>query len=111
MPQNTLARFYVAYRRLVEYWQSVLGERLVIVDYEALAARPAEEIRQLLGAVGLPFEAACLEFANNRSATATASAVQVREGIHARSVGRWKRYERQLQPLRQHLENAGVVIA
>ena len=109
--QNTLARFYVAYRRLVEHWQNVLGERLVIVDYEGLAARPAEEIRQLLGAAGLPFEAACLAFASNRSATATASAVQVREGIHTRSVGRWQRYESQLQPLRQHLENAGVVFA
>lgn len=38
---------------------------------------------------------------------ATASAVQVREPLNARSLQRWKRYEAELQPLRALLADAG----
>jgi hypothetical protein len=34
--------------------------------------------------------------------------VQVREKAHTRSVERWKKFEDQLQPLRDRLEQAGI---
>jgi hypothetical protein len=34
----------------------------------------------------------------------------VREKVHSGSVRRWKRFERQLQPLRDYLESAGIRI-
>jgi len=34
--------------------------------------------------------------------------VQVREPAHTRSIGRWRRYEEQLAPMRAILEAAGV---
>jgi hypothetical protein len=34
--------------------------------------------------------------------------VQVREPAHTRSVGRWRRYEAQLEPLRRTLIAAGI---
>ena len=40
----------------------------------------------------------------------TASAVQVRQPVHTRSIGRWRRYERQLEPMRRVLEAEGVPI-
>jgi hypothetical protein len=64
----------------------------------------------LLARLGLSFEPACLEFERNAAAGAIASAVQVREKMHARSVNRWKHFERQLQPLRRILEDAGIPI-
>jgi hypothetical protein len=64
----------------------------------------------LLDALGLDFEAACLNFEKNLAPTATASSVQVRQKMHTGSVERWRRYERQLQPLREHLEAAGIVV-
>ena len=39
---------------------------------------------------------------------ATASAVQVRQPLYASSVGRWRRFERQLQPLIDELLAAGM---
>jgi tetratricopeptide (TPR) repeat protein len=107
--QESLARFYIAYRRLVQHWRETLGGRIVDIDYEAFVSRPETEVRKLLAALGLGFEAACLDFDSNAQATATASAVQVRERMHTRSVGRWRRYERQLQPLRARLGNAGLL--
>ena len=41
-------------------------------------------------------------------AVTTASAVQVRQPVHTRSVGRWRRYEKQLAPMRETLEAQGV---
>lgn len=106
--QEALGRFYIAYRRLLDHWQQALGQRLVTVDYETLVASPEAETRRLLSETGIGFDPACLRFDANETATATASAVQVREGMHTRSVGRWRRYEQRLAPLRALLESAGV---
>jgi hypothetical protein len=40
----------------------------------------------------------------------TASAVQVREPAHTRSIGRWRKYEDRLQPMRKILEQSGLEI-
>jgi hypothetical protein len=105
-----LGRFYVAYSRLVDHWKKTLGDRLVELRYETLVAQQEETTRGLLDSLGLDFEDDCLAFDRNASAIATASSAQVREKIHTRSVGRWKRYARQLQPLREQLEAAGIAI-
>ena len=106
-----LAKFYPVYRRLLAHWREQLGTRLIEVDYEDLVADHDGETRRLLAALDLPFEDACLRFNENRTASTTASAVQVREKVHSRSVGRWRRYERQLEPLRAGLANAGIDIS
>jgi len=107
---ENVGRYYVAYDRLARHWRTLLGERLVELEYELLVGDQEGRTRWLLERLGLEFEAACLEFDRNAAATATASAVQVREKIHTRSVQRWKHFERHLEPLRRILEDAGVVI-
>jgi len=52
----------------------------------------------------VPFEAACLDHTRNRASVATLSSAQVREPSHARGLGGWRRYERQLRPLRELLD-------
>ena len=64
----------------------------------------------LLDKLGLEFEQACLDFDQNQASSATASAVQVREKMHNRSVGKWKHFEQQLLPLKHQLESAGILI-
>ncbi|MCH5374193.1 MAG: sulfotransferase [Planctomycetes bacterium] len=106
-----LGDFYLAYDRLSRHWRDVLGDRLIEVDYESLVTEPEAQTRSLLGRLGLGFEPACLQFHRNKRPSATASNVQVRERVHTRSVNRWKCFEEQLQPLRDRLEAAGIVIA
>lgn len=105
---ENLGRFYVAYSRLVDHWKRTLGDRLIELRYEDLVTDQERQTRRLLDSLGLSFEDACLEFDKNRSATATASSVQVREKIHTQSVYRWRHYEEQLQPLTAYLEDAGI---
>jgi hypothetical protein len=105
-----LGRYYVAYNRLCNHWREVLGDRLIEVEYESLVADQEHQTRVLLENLGLDFEEACLNFEQNITASTTASSVQVREKIHTRSVNRWKNFERQLQPLKEYLENAGIAV-
>ena len=105
-----LGRFYPAFTRLLDHWHETLGGRFIEVEYEKLIADQENQTRVLLEKLGLDFEEACLNFEQNTAAAVTASAVQVREKIHSRSVDRWKNYERQLQPLKECLENAGITV-
>jgi tetratricopeptide (TPR) repeat protein len=107
---DDLGRYYVAYHRLYEHWRTLLGERMIEVEYEQLVSDQEPQTRSLLDKLGLGFEEACLNFEKNKSASNTASTVQIREKIHGRSVRRWKRFEKQLEPLRNYLENAGISV-
>ena len=105
-----LGQYFVAHDRLYRHWRNVLGDRMVDVEYESLVANQETETRRLLSKIGLGFEDACLDFYANRAATTTASSVQVREEIHARSVNRWANFAQQLEPLRSYLENHGIAV-
>jgi len=107
---DDLGEYYLAYDRLHRHWQHVLGERVIEVQYEALVSDFEPETRKLLERLGLEFEPACLEFHKNETPSATASAAQIREKAHTRSVGKWKKLSEPLQPLRERLEKAGIPI-
>lgn len=103
-----LADYYAAYDRLSRHWRERLGDRIIEVQYESLVADPEGQIRALLERLGLDFEQDCLDFHLSEAPSATASAVQVREKAHTRSVARWRKFEQHLQPLKMRLEAAGI---
>lgn len=103
-----LADFYINYQRLMDHWRSCLGSRLIEVSYDDLVVDQDKQTRTLLKKIGLPFEQNCLNFHNNQNAVATASASQVREKIHTRSLGKWRHFATELEPLRRKLLAAGV---
>ena len=96
--------------------QSITPVRSLTVWLNDALTRPGwqgrckTQTRALLDALGLEFEQACIDFDKNPSASGTASSIQVRQKIHTGSVQRWKRYEKQLQPLREMLEVAGIAV-
>ncbi|MAT83994.1 MAG: sulfotransferase [Gammaproteobacteria bacterium] len=106
--QQEMARHHARYLELMSTWRSRFGDRFLEVDYERVAAEPEPEARRIIEFLGLPWEDACLEFHASRDAVTTASAVQVREPAHTRSIGRWRRYQRQLEPMREALAASGV---
>ena len=108
---DDLGPYYVAYQRLLEHWRHTLKDRLIEIEYESLVSDQDKETHKLLKEVGVEFEDACLNFEQNKTASNTASTVQIREKIHTRSVNRWKYFEKQLQPLEHYLESAGIKVA
>lgn len=108
---NELGQYYLAYRHLMEHWESVLPKgRICQVRYEDLVADTEGSVRGVLDYCGLEWQAQCLAFHDSRQASTTASATQVRQPIYASSIGKWKNYHRQLRPLQEVLERGGVQI-
>jgi tetratricopeptide (TPR) repeat protein len=103
-----LGRYYLAYRGLMEHWRSVLPGRFLDVAYEDLVANQADVSRQIVEHCGLAWNTACLSFEKNPGASLTASAAQVRQPIYSSSVGLWRRYATQLQPLYDGISAAGL---
>ncbi len=79
--------------RLMDHWRQVLPMPILEVDYESMVADPESKARELVASCGLDWDPACLNFHENRRPVRTASAAQVRQPVHSRSVGRWKNYE------------------
>jgi hypothetical protein len=99
-----LAHYYHEYRRLMAHWRSVLPpQTLLEVRYENLVDDPEGWTRRMLAHIGLPWDPRCLEFHRTDRPVLTASNWQVRQPIGKGSVGRWRRYERFIGPLREAL--------
>lgn len=105
---DDLARYYAAYRRLIAHWSAVLGDQFLQVGYEALVDDPVGLGQTIAGHMGVPWRDAMVKVENNRSATSTASAEQVRRPIYKTAVQRWRKYEKQLEPLADALDQLGL---
>jgi len=80
---DDLARYYPMYDRLHAHWSAVLGGRIIEIEYENLVS-------------------------DISAASTTASAIQVRQKVHSRSVLKWKNFASHLEPLRSRLEAGGI---
>jgi len=93
-----IAAYYGDYRRLMTHWAGPKDDVLELT-YETLLNDQAGVTRQLLDFCGLDWDAACLDFASNPRPVGTLSRWQVRQPVYASSVGRWRHYAAQLEPL------------
>ncbi len=94
-----IAAVFRGHRRIMDHWRATLPAEIHEVDYEEAVADLEGVARRLVSALGLAWDPACLEFHRPGRAVRTASALQVREPVHRRSVGRWKLYEAELPDL------------
>jgi cytochrome c-type biogenesis protein CcmH/NrfG len=107
-----LGAYYAAHRDLMAHWRSVLPPgRIYDIRYEDVVEDLPGEARKLLAHLALPWEPACEAFHDNRNPSMTGSATQVRRPVYRDSVGRWRKLERQLGPLRRALVDGGVAVS
>ncbi|MGE0004756.1 MAG: sulfotransferase [Parvibaculaceae bacterium] len=96
---ETLGLYFRQYARLMAHWRRVVPLKFLDLDYEALTQDFEKEVRRLVAFLDLPWDPACLSFHETTSAVRTFSRNQVRNPIYRTSVGRWRQYETELQPL------------
>jgi tetratricopeptide (TPR) repeat protein len=95
-----IGRAYRAYDELMRHWATIVPpERLIAIRYEDLVRDFERHARELVAYCGLPWNAACLDYAKAPRQVRTASASQVRAAPHTSAIGRWRRYESFLTPL------------
>jgi tetratricopeptide (TPR) repeat protein len=95
-----LTNYYLEYLRLMAHWHDVLPESVLLdVPYEGLVEAQENWSRRMLEFIGLPWDAACLDFHRTERRVMTASKWQVRQKITSASVGRWRHYQKFIGPL------------
>jgi hypothetical protein len=98
-----IGRYYRDYVELMAHFDAVLPGRVHRVIYESLVDDTETEVRRLLEYCGLPFEAACLNFHENKRAVSTPSSEQVRTPIFRGALDHWRHYEPWLGSLQAQL--------
>ncbi|MEM6639005.1 MAG: sulfotransferase [Pseudomonadota bacterium] len=93
-----LASMYHDTERVCAHWASVRALPMVSLDYEALVDDFEAEVRRLLDALSLPFDARCLSFERAARFVNTASHAQVRKGLYQGARDGWRRYADALSP-------------
>jgi hypothetical protein len=107
---DDLGAYFVAYLKLMQHWRTALPDRMLEISYESLVQNTEMECRRLLAHCGIAWEDGVLGFHSRGDASMTASASQVRRPIYSSSVGKWRNYSTELQPLERILREAGVKI-
>ncbi|MDC8830827.1 tetratricopeptide repeat-containing sulfotransferase family protein [Alteromonas gilva] len=103
---DEVARYYKAYIKLMDHWESVLSGEVLRVQHEDVLDDLEGQVKRMLDYLGVPFEPGCLNFHQTERLIKTPSAEQVRQPINRQGQGRWQPYQAQLAPLLKHFDNA-----
>lgn len=96
-----IGQYYKLYLNLMDHWEEVLPGFMYTIRYEELVADQLHQTKTLLDFCNLSWDAACMNFHESERKVSTASLAQVRQPIYKDSVELWKRYEKQLEPMRK----------
>jgi len=108
--QKELGAYYVAYHQMMQHWHEVMPGVILDVHYEDLVNDPEGQARRVLQWCGLPWSDRVLDVPDDSVAFATASAAQVREPVHRRSLLRSRQHRDGLATLIETLTAAGVAV-
>ena len=100
-----LTEFYKLYSNLMKHWEKTLPKFIYNIKYENIIHHPDREIKRLLKACDLEWDASCLKFYENKRAVKTASDTQVRKKIYKTSLYFWKNYKKFMNQFFKNLPN------
>ena len=104
-----LADYYIGYRQLMDHWHHLMPDAILDVRYENLVSNPLDVSKQIADYVGFNWSEELIEVESSMEPCSTASAAQVREPIYTSSVGLWRNFGAELEPLRQKLLAANII--
>lgn len=96
---NALADYYRHYQELMRHWKKIIRVPMLEVRYEDLVGNAEQQSHQLVEFCGLAWDEQCLRFHENDRVVSTPTYDDVRRPVHAKSVDRWRNYERHLGAL------------
>jgi tetratricopeptide (TPR) repeat protein len=98
---KNIAHHYLQYRSLMDHWKQLFGDSIFDAVYDEFVVDPRRTTRDLLGFLDLEWHDGCLTFQRVDNRVRTASLWQVREPVYRKSSGRWRNYERHVEPARR----------
>lgn len=106
---TTIGQFYTEFFELVNQYAQQNTANFMMLNYQELVAEPREKVTELLGFCDLEWQEQCLHAETNTAPVSTASKVQVREPINAKSIDRWKKFRPYTDELEALLRKNGVL--
>lgn len=104
--QTELADFYLMYQDLMAHWHATFPGRVLDIHYADLTRDTEGVMRRVAAHCGLEFLPTMVDPQSRVQSVATASAVQVRQGVVALDKPRWAPYATYLAPLGDALRHA-----
>lgn len=102
-----VASHYVNFRKLVAHHESQHPLKFKAVAYEDLVKQPQHELEAVMAFCGAEYQAGQDDLVRNQTPVSTASKSQVRAPLNQQGIGAWRRYEKQLEPLKRELAAHG----
>ncbi len=96
-----IAEYFKMEKKLMEHWNSVLGERIIELPYSKLVTDPNVWIKKTLEHCNLKYESNVLKFYQNNNAVQTASVAQVRKPITDSAMGMDQHYADFIKPFKE----------
>ena len=103
--QTDIGEYYLQYQRLMDHWHEVMPGKILTCQYEETVGDLESQVKRILEYLELPWEDNCLNFHETERSVRTPSSEQVRQPIYTRSMGKWRRYESELDELKEVLED------
>ena len=94
-----LGRVWIERKKMTDMWTDILSIPVMELHYENLVANQREETERLIKFLDLPWEEDCMQFHKSKRVAKTISYDQVNKKMYKTSSGRWKNYEKHLDPI------------
>lgn len=104
-----LADYYIAYRKIMNHWHTAMPGRILDVKYEDLVTDTENQAQRLYHWCDLKWNKNVMELPSPSKTFASASAAQVRQPVHSRSIGSAARHQERLAPLAHRLTEANLI--
>ena len=101
---SDIGYYYRLYNDLMSHWRKVLSIPILEISYEEHMDKQTSMLKDLTEFCGLDWNTNCSEYYNQEKINMTSGFWQVRQDLYQPSIGKWKNYEKYLQPLKDALQ-------
>lgn len=105
---EALGKYYTRYWNFMQRWHALFPDRILDMCYEDTVANIESQSRRMLQFLELPFEEGVLEYHKTKRLVKTPSASQVRQPIYKDRLAAWRKYEKHLGPLIEHIKTGAA---
>lgn len=102
---EAMARTANIYRKYMNHWKSIAGHRMLTLDYSDIVSDVEGSSRKIADFCGVEWTPEMMSPEQNKARVKTASVVQVRHGVHTKSIGGWHRMEKALLTFTKALDH------
>jgi len=91
--QDDIIKFYKLYMEFMEFWNSLIPDAYLEVDYDLFISNAEYESERILNYIGLEYNSNIVKIEENKRSVMTASDLQIRNGIYTGSSEDWMNYK------------------